>query len=482
MTDARRSGGRQSVPCRYGPAILLAVVAAGVALPVAAQDAAPNAAQSNASVAATPDSSVTASLPATTATARDQQIDARKQELRSLQDNLSVSDAERHKIVADIEAIRTDRVRLNAALLETTQHVQDAERKVGEAQRRLDTMTGSEDAIKQSLEGRRGVIAEVLAALQRMGRKPPPAILVRPDDILKSIRTSMLLGAVVPELRSEAEALASDLSDLQRLRFSIAGERDRLASEIAGLGNERARLDGLIVAKQAAQTEAEAALGSQQGRAADLARRATSLQDLISRMENEVASARHAGDAARAADEERRKAAAADADSIRAKVAAGPFRDPARLTPAVDFADAKAMLFLPSTGRVVKRFGTADDFGGTEKGMSLATPARAVVAAPSDGWVAFSGPYRTYGQILIINAGSGYYIVLAGMSRVNVAPGHFVLAGEPVATMGDGSVKTAASIALGAADPILYVEFRKDGTAVDPSPWWAKADLEKVRG
>ncbi len=64
----------------------------------------------------------------------------------------------------------------------------------------------------------------------------------------------------------------------------------------------------------------------------------------------------------------------------------------------------------------------------------------------------------------------------------NVTPGQFVLAGEPVGIMGDGSVKTAAAIALGAAQPILYVEFRKDGAAIDPSPWWAKAELEKVRG
>jgi septal ring factor EnvC (AmiA/AmiB activator) len=106
------------------------------------------------------------------------------------------------------------------------------------------------------------------------------------------------------------------------------------------------------------------------------------------------------------------------------------------------------------------------------------------VASPSDGWVAFSGPYRTYGQLLIINAGGGYYVVLAGMERINVEVGQFVLAGEPVATMGDGSARTALATvsALGASQPILYVEFRKDGTAIDPGPWWAKAELEKVRG
>ena len=114
--------------------------------------------------------------------------------------------------------------------------------------------------------------------------------------------------------------------------------------------------------------------------------------------------------------------------------------------------------------------------------MSIATRQRSVVSSPADGWISFSGPYRSYGQLLIINGGDGYYIVLAGLDGISVAPGQFVLAGEPVGSMGDGSVKTAASIALGAAEPILYVEFRKDGTAIDPSPWWVKAEMEKVRG
>jgi len=104
------------------------------------------------------------------------------------------------------------------------------------------------------------------------------------------------------------------------------------------------------------------------------------------------------------------------------------------------------------------------------------------VVAPCDGWIAFSGPYRTFGQLLIINAGGGYYVVLAGMSRSNVNVGQFVLAGEPVASMGDGAAQTAAAIAVGAKQPILYVEFRKDGASIDSSPWWAKSDSRKVGG
>ena len=101
--------------------------------------------------------------------------------------------------------------------------------------------------------------------------------------------------------------------------------------------------------------------------------------------------------------------------------------------------------------------------------------------APSNGRVAFSGPFRSYGQLLILNAGGGYHVLLAGMERISVDIGQFVLTGEPVAAMGNGS-HVAAILATGSSQPVLYVEIRKDGTPVDPGPWWAQGEGEKVRG
>ena len=83
---------------------------------------------------------------------------------------------------------------------------------------------------------------------------------------------------------------------------------------------------------------------------------------------------------------------------------------------------------------------------------------------------------------MILNAGGGYYMVLAGMDRIQVSVGQFVLAGEPVAVMGDGSARTAAAAAIGAAQPVLYIELRKNDAAIDPGPWWAKTNIEKARG
>ena len=82
---------------------------------------------------------------------------------------------------------------------------------------------------------------------------------------------------------------------------------------------------------------------------------------------------------------------------------------------------------------------------------------------------------------MILNAGGGYHVLLAGMDRISVELGQFVLTGEPVAVMGSGS-QVAAIVAAGASQPVLYIEFRKDGVPIDPGPWWAASDSEKVRG
>ena len=74
--------------------------------------------------------------------------------------------------------------------------------------------------------------------------------------------------------------------------------------------------------------------------------------------------------------------------------------------------------------------------------------------------------------------------VLAGMERISVDIGQFVLTGEPVGVMGNGPQVASAMLtgATGTSQPVLYIEFRKDGSPVDPNPWWATPESEKVRG
>lgn len=408
-------------------------------------------------------------------------IDKRQLELRGLEDTIRTSAEQRRKIEAELETLRHDRARLNAALIETTAAASKAETRTAELEKQLGEQLRQEAALVKSLDARRVVMVELLAALQRLGRNPPPAMMVAPDDALKAVRAAMMLSGVLPELREEARILAADLQELSAVRKRIAAEQTQLSSQLKTLAGERVRLASLVEARQKSLEDVNSALASERKRTGELARQAATLKDLITRMEGEIASARRAAEAAQAAEQKRQQTAALPPGTALGRPAS-PFSDPSRLAPAVAFAEAKGLLPLPVSGEVARKFGEKDAFGADEKGISIVSPPRAAVASPSDGWIAYAGPYRAYGQLLIVNAGGGYYIVLAGMDRINVEVGQFVLSGEPVAAMGEGSGRSAAAVAIGAGQPVLYVEFRKDGAAIDPGPWWVKPDLQKVRG
>ena len=391
--------------------------------------------------------------------AHDQELEATREQQRK-----SIETAAALK--REIEQIGSDRRKLAQDLIDTAARLRAAEAAVEATQVRLKPLDDNERNIRASLDGRRTVIAEVLAALQRIGHRPPPALIASPEDALQAVRTAMVLGAVLPDMRNKVEALANDLATLLNVRKSIAAERDRLKGEVASLDGERARMAALVEERQKQQTEREQALAAERARAADLARQVDNLKDLIGKLEQGLDPAiRDAREAART-------------DS---RPALSAYRDPGRMAPAVAFASIHGQLPIPVNGVKLKGFGAPDGNGGTEKGVSIATRADAQVIAPADGWVVFAGTFRSYGRLLILNVGGGYHVLLAGMDRISVDLGQFVLAGEPVAAMGTGS-HIAAILATGSSQPVLYIEFRKDGAPVDPGPWWVAGEGEKVRG
>src|SRR5271170_2322500 len=296
------------------------------------------------------------------------QARANKQtELRGVEDTLRASEEQRRAIETEIESVRADRARLSAALIETTAKVQDAERGAAAATDKLASLNATADELSRSLERRRGVIAEVLAALQRMGSNPPPAILVKPDDMSEAVRAATVLGSLIPELKSEIEAARHDLEALAKTRESIARERDELTEKGKALAADKMRLSALIDVRQQSLASAQDALGSQQQRAAELAKKAGSLKELIARLDSESA-ARKASAAATHATE------VAAANEIEARAQAAHGAETARLKPEIAFADAKGRVPLPAAGAILKTFGSSDDFGGAERGVSLATP------------------------------------------------------------------------------------------------------------
>lgn len=407
-------------------------------------------------------------------------IKQREQELEAARARQKSAEEAQAKLKAEITALGQDRTQLNQQLIDTAANVRAVETKIDEAEARLRALNGREQQMRSSLDSRRADIVEVLAALQRAGRRTPPALLVRPEDALQSLRTAMLLGAVVPELRGRAEKIASELGELVSLRKNIAAERDQLATDRDKVRSDQTRLTALVDERQRQQSSREKDLDAENSRAIALSRQVGDLQGLIAKMEQDLQSAAKAAEkAAEAARQAEAKAAANAAANV--KPGPGAFKDRSRTTPAIAFASAKGLLPLPVNGNKIRDFGGSDGVGGVQKGISLASKPGAQVTTPCDGWVVYAGPFRSYGQLLILNAGGGYHVLIAGMERISVNIGQFVLTGEPVATMGSTS-QVASILATNASQPVLYVEFRKDGTPIDPGPWWAANEGEKVRG
>jgi septal ring factor EnvC (AmiA/AmiB activator) len=445
----------RGAPLRSAGVLSLLLLSASFAVAMLSPAVAQSAAPTQQATAASPD----------TLKQREEELEAAREQQRKAAEL-------QQKLKADIAAIGQDRSKLNQQLIDIATQVRSIETRIGETEGRLRPLDSREQQLRATLDSRRTEIVEVLAALQRAGRRTPPALLVRPEDALESLRTAMLLGSVVPELRGRAEKIAADLGELVNLRKAIATERDVLGLDRDKLKNEQIRLAALVEERQRKQAAIEKDMEAEGARAINLSKQVDGLQGLIAKMEQDLKSA------AKAAATASLQGAPATPNG---KPNLGALKDPARLSPAIAFASAKGLFALPVNGRKIRDFGGSDGAGGVEKGISLAARAGAQVTTPCDGWVVYAGPFRSYGQLLILNAGGGYHVLIAGMERISVNIGQFVLTGEPVATMGSTS-QVASILATTASQPVLYVEFRKDGTPIDSGPWWAANEGEKVRG
>lgn len=408
----------------------------------------------------------------------EQQAEHRR-EFDALAKDIELSDTIRSKLKAEIAKLDRDLTTLRDNLLATAQRQKQLDEDIALGERRLSLLREDEANIRSSLLARRGILAEVLAALQRMGRNPPPALLVTPDDALSSVRSAILLGAVVPEIREETEALVADLAAIKNVRTNIELERKNIVSKLESSAEESERLALLLKSKETIAAENNDRLAEENQRAQVLAQRANTLNELISSMEAEIESVRQAADAAsEQAKLQRSKTAEQLAKARELAQKASP--DKNRIAPAYAFSALTGTLITPVSGVIAKRFGEDDGTGRELAGDWVTTPFSAIVTAPADGWVVYAGPFRRYGQLLILNVGEDYHIVLAGMDQINVNQGQFVIAGEPVARMGETRIASASALTLVSDRPTLYIEFRKDGKPINSQPWWAAAFPERL--
>jgi septal ring factor EnvC (AmiA/AmiB activator) len=388
-----------------------------------------------------------------------------QEQLELIERQIENAKAAEARIAQEIAAAIDAQDRVAEQLSAIAQSIQSQEALVAASEAELQKLAAERAGLLAELGEKQDALSQLLAALQRLEQNPPPALVVEPGDILSALRGAMLLGTMVPEMRTEAEALALKLDQLGQLEAAIGAQRQEMAQEIQRLEAQRTELDQLVAQKKGLVSQSSGELEAERKRTRKLAEKAKSLKQLLASLA-----------------EERKRQEAQEAERQAAEELERKRQEELQRAPKLAFAEARGKLPFPAQGQIIRRFGEPDGLGRETQGLMIATRAGAQVTTPADGKVEFAGPFRSYGEVVILNPGGGYRVLLAGMDKVTADVGEFLRAGEPVGEMGSGPASvTLFGEVVQDGRPVLYIEFRNSTEAVDSGPWWI-GGLKEARG
>lgn len=367
------------------------------------------------------------------------QDDVTQEDLKTYEERLQEERQKLAALEAARETARTDMSEVNKQLLAAAQESLRREEQAAKIERKLVVLQVEERDARAQLMSDREDLKEILIALVATSRKRPPALVTHPDRATNAIEAAIVMRDLADRLEVRSEELAVKIREYADLTEQVQREKDRLDAAEDKLSEKEQEIQRLAAIKRAAFEDVSDEAEELQRRIDALAAKSETIRALLAEIE------------ANAPPPPSRKPPVLTSDNGK-----GP-----------DSPIAVAVLNrlgLPAAGQIVQDYGDALPSGRKAEGITVRTRASAQVVAPADGEIVFSGPFRSYGQMLILRTGDGYHIVLSGLADVYGARGQSVLAGEPVGQMSDQEEFPSD----------LYMELRKDGTPVDPAKWMSR--------
>ncbi len=383
-----------------------------------------------------------------------QQAPAQTGELSTAaQTRAALQQAQRQAAAADlrgqrleIEARRAtqkaDRTAREAAALAA--RIQQAEAGIAAADARMTLISQQRSVLAEKLAQRREPLVRLTAALQKLARRPLALSALRPGSLRDTVYLRALLESTLPEVRARTAGLRAEMDRSRRLESEAQQALAALKGSEAELSQRRTQLAALETQQRLASRQASGVASREIDRALALAEQARDLDSLARQLDK--------------------------AGSLSAQLAAlsGPIMRPSRPeasqvagaglllpTPAPSSTSPPASFQLPVVGRTITGFGAPGAGGLRASGLSLAPAAGAQVVAPAAGRVAFSGPYRGYGRIVIIVHSGGWTSLVTGLARTDVQVGQELVTGSPLGV-------------AGSENPKITLELRRDGEPVNP--------------
>ena len=356
-------------------------------------------------------------------------------ELRETLAELRGTEARKRQIDQDSERLARELALLQEEIIRLAETVERHESEMGALEDKIGALNAEREEKRTALTGHEQELSEVLGSIIRLSHTPPEALIVMEGGIDDTMRTAQVLGLVTENLHARADGMRTELADLDLLESRILAHHKELGTRKAALVKQQQAANRKITERSTLQDRLFGEQKQEATRLADLSKRSTSLQELVTTL-----TARQR--------EEDAKPAAPQPKAIALR----------------SFENARGRLKLPVSGTLTTRFGERKGHNDTSRGVIISTRNGAQVTSPFDGEVVYAGHFMEYGRMVILRHKGGYHSLLAGLTQVNCAPGERLREGEPVGTMGTAEGKTLGNR--------LYLELRKDSRPVDPSLWF----------
>ena len=406
-----------------------------------------------------------------------------KVDLENLEIEIKSGEAKTQALQKTASQIQAERALLNKQIKVAAKQIQQSEAHLSSGEKKLEILSQDENLLKAQYIKRKKILATLLSALLKLEKNPPPALLTKPEDASNALRSAIILGKIVPEVKNQTDIIAHDLANLSQIRNDLTIQQNQLTNNTQELRKQRNYIAKLLEQKTTLSSKTQAEIQAEQQKMAALGQKAKNIRDLFTRIEAQkkidvelTAQKAAAREAKRQADlkaKQTQLAAAKQAANSQqiaqiqnsiTQLKKPPFRQARKLAAFTSF---KNKLPYPAQGNLLRNYGEKDSQGRNTKGITISTRAYAQITSPASGTVLFADDFSNYGYLVIIDVGQGHNIVLTGLGQIVVTTNQFIEMGDPIGIMPQNAIN-----GTGNNNPILYVEFRKSEKSINPAPWW----------
>lgn len=364
---------------------------------------------------------------------------SKSQALEAAQSTLKSEEARQKDIEKEIKEIESELSTTRKKLVAKAREVQNSENTLKSLEDRIAALEHDKKKTKQNIKKDQAAIGKLVMALERLKRLPPEVIIAKPDAPINTARSARLITEIVPVLNHRAKALREDIERLQNTREELIEKRKKASTHAQKLNKQYSKMTALMSTRENLYKRTQRDFEAQNKKVGKIAKGAKNLKDLVTKLDEDKARTRTRNLTAKALTKTPKPATSQNRNKK------PPPQGSSR---------------LPVSGLILVQYGDPDDFGAKSKGLKIEGRSQALVVAPMGGTIRYTGNFKNYGNLIIIEHTKGYHSLVAGLKKIDTVVGQNVTAGEPI-----GKLPRAGR----SEKPILYYELRYKGNAVNPA-------------